>query len=81
METTKICPKCGKTYRGHPAISRVDNETPICPECGTREALEGLGIPPKEIENIIHTISKVEEELEDIDNLEDQSEIVLELEL
>ena len=29
METTKICPKCGKTYRGHPAISRVDNETPI----------------------------------------------------
>ena len=42
METTKICPKCGKTYRGHPAISRVDNETAICPECGTREALEEL---------------------------------------
>ena len=61
METTKICPKCGKTYRGHPAISRVDNETPICPECGTREALEGLGIPPEEIENIIHTIQKVED--------------------
>ena len=58
METTKICPKCGKTYRGHPALSRVDNETPICPECGTREALEGLGIPPEEIENIIHTIQK-----------------------
>ena len=28
----RICPKCGKTYRGHPAISRVDNETPICCE-------------------------------------------------
>ena len=28
----RICPKCGKTYKGHPAISRVDNETPICRE-------------------------------------------------
>ena len=48
METreanVRICPKCGKTYKGHPAISRVDNETPICPTCGTREALESIGI-------------------------------------
>lgn len=65
METltneTKVCPKCGKTYRGHPAISRVDNKTPICSECGTREALEGLGINAEEIENIIQTIPKIEE--------------------
>lgn len=65
METTtnetKMCPKCGKTYRGHPAISRADNKTPICSECGTREALEGLGIGAEEIENIIKTIPKIEE--------------------
>lgn len=28
----------------HPAISRVDNVTAICPLCGTREALDSLGI-------------------------------------
>lgn len=65
METltneTKVCPKCGKTYRGHPAISRVDNKTPICSKCGTREALEGLGINAEEIEDIIKTIPKIEE--------------------
>ena len=65
METVtneiKVCPRCGKTYKGHPAISRADNETPICPTCGTREALEGLGIKSDEIENIIQTIPKIEE--------------------
>ena len=57
----KVCPRCGKTYKGHPAISRADNETPICPTCGTREALEGLGIKEDEIENIIKAIPKIEE--------------------
>ena len=28
------CPKCGKYYVGYPALSREDNETEICPECG-----------------------------------------------
>lgn len=37
----KICPKCHQYYNGYPAISREDNKTEICPECGTREALEG----------------------------------------
>lgn len=57
----KICPKCGKNYKAPPAISRVDNKTPICPMCGTREALEGLGIKSDEIERIIETIPKYEE--------------------
>ena len=34
------CPKCGKYYAGYPALSRVDNKTEICPECGVREAAE-----------------------------------------
>ena len=52
----RICPKCGKTYKGHPAISRVDNETPICPTCGTREALESIGISKEEQDRIIKVI-------------------------
>ena len=57
----KVCPKCGKTYRGHPAISRVDNVTAICPLCGTREALDSLGISDEEKEKIIATIPQVED--------------------
>ena len=35
----RICPKCGKNYSEHPAISREDNETEICPNCGLHEAI------------------------------------------
>ena len=38
----KICPRCGKPYHDVPALSRMDNETLICPDCGTREALESI---------------------------------------
>lgn len=43
---TRICPKCGRSYKGHPAISRKDNKTEICPDCGIREALEDAGLGP-----------------------------------
>lgn len=33
------CPKCHKEFTEYPAISREDNETEICPECGVREAM------------------------------------------
>ena len=36
------CPKCGKKFTEHPAISREDNETEICPECGIREAVQAF---------------------------------------
>lgn len=58
----KVCPKCGKTYCGHPAISRVDNTTAICPECGTREALESLGVSKEAQDKIISSIPKFDEE-------------------
>ncbi len=56
-ETTKttICPKCGKAYKGAPALSREDNTTLICPECGTRESLEGV-MPQEEIEKLIDAL-------------------------
>lgn len=36
----KKCPKCGKMFKGVGAISRRDNKTEICSECGTKEAFE-----------------------------------------
>lgn len=58
----KKCPKCGKRYKAPSAISRVDNKTQICPTCGTREALKSIGIKDDEIDRIIETIPKIEEE-------------------
>ncbi len=53
-----ICPKCGCSYTERPAISRVDNQTVICPDCGTREALESIGISAEEQEKIISIIHR-----------------------
>ena len=58
----RICPRCGKSYEGNPVISRADNITPICPDCGTREALESIGVGPEEqnkILKIIHKYTKI----------------------
>lgn len=57
---TGICARCGQTYLGHPALSRVDNE-PICPDCGTREALESIGIGRQEQDEILDTIHRSQE--------------------
>lgn len=53
-----ICPRCGNAYHGAPALSRADNETLICPDCGTREALESIGVDVKEQEEILATIHR-----------------------
>ena len=53
-----VCPKCGNTYTGRPALSRKDNETLICPDCGTREALQSIGVDAEEQEQIIETIHR-----------------------
>ena len=37
---TYICGICGQTFGGFPAISRKDNITEICPNCGRLEAVE-----------------------------------------
>ena len=38
-----VCPLCGRTYHGAPALSREDNETLICPDCGTRSEERRVG--------------------------------------
>ena len=53
-----ICPRCGKAYYGRPALSRTDNKTLICPDCGTREALESIGVDTAEQDKILETIHR-----------------------
>lgn len=52
----KKCPYCGKIYTAPSALSRADGVTAICPDCGTREALESIGIGTDEQEKILNTI-------------------------
>ena len=61
---TRTCPICGKEYTEHPALSRTDGKTLICPDCGTREALESIGVSKEEqdkILGIIHGIGRSED--------------------
>lgn len=52
----KICPNCGQAYTARPALSRKDNKTLICPDCGIREVLSDLGIDFEEQEKILEAI-------------------------
>lgn len=38
FEVYPVCPICGEDYADHPAISRKDNKSEICPNCGIGEA-------------------------------------------
>ena len=39
-ERKKKCPRCGAVITFYPAISRKDNKTEICSDCGVIEAIE-----------------------------------------
>ncbi len=53
----RVCPLCGKSYGEPPAISRTDNETPICPDCGTRQALSSIGV--SEEDSCVSAVRKI----------------------
>ena len=53
-----VCPLCSRVYHGAPALSREDNKTLICPDCGTRQALQSIGVDTAEQEQIIETIHR-----------------------
>lgn len=79
-ETTELnkngrkCPRCGNIMLGYPAISRFDNVTEICSDCGTEESLEnmmgGYITNPNTKERVSLKDLKVMKALED-DELED----------
>lgn len=54
METKKLCPSCLHELGEYPALSRRDNETEVCSDCGTWEAMyqfqNGKKLPPFKIE-------------------------------
>ena len=52
------CPICGCRYTERPALSRLDNSTLICPDCGTREALESIDVNKEEQEEILAIIHR-----------------------
>ena len=58
----RVCPLCGKTYAEPPALSRTDNETLICPDCGVRQALDSIGISAEEQEKILSIIHQTRTE-------------------
>ena len=55
---TAVCPICGATYTDAPALSRIDNTTLICPDCGTRQALASIGVDASEQEEILAIIHR-----------------------
>ena len=58
VDEKRTCPLCGEKYHGVPALSRDDNRTMICPNCGTRQSLESIGIAAEEIEKILSIIHR-----------------------
>lgn len=45
------CPKCGRRFERLLAVSRMDNKTMICDDCGIMEALDSVPhgiLTPKE---------------------------------
>ena len=54
--TVRTCPLCGAQYGEVPALSRKYPNTHICPDCGTREALESIGVSTAEQEKILAII-------------------------
>ena len=58
---TRTCPICGETYDTVPAVSRTDNVTLICPDCGIRQNLAmTFGLDTKTQEHILSLIHQYE---------------------
>ena len=53
------CPVCGKCYNEHPAISRKDNRTEICPQCGIREALSACDMSHDKAKEILEDVNEL----------------------
>ena len=57
-EILPVCPVCHKSYSLHPALSRADGETMICPDCGLREAMDAVGFKKEFQDEVIAETKK-----------------------
>ena len=57
MAQPAVCPR-GRTYTARPSVSRTDGKTLICPDCGTREALDSIGVNIEEQDKILDVIHR-----------------------
>ena len=55
---TQICPRCGRTYTGYPAVSR-HGLGDICSRCGHVEAFEAMGMDAEKVEQLGSVIKKI----------------------
>jgi len=51
-----VCPICGEAYDNPPALSRADNKTRICPDCGLREAMRAVGMSDEKQTEVLETV-------------------------
>lgn len=51
MNETKYCPRCENELGEFPALSRVDNKSEVCSDCGLAEALEDFANRDIEIDS------------------------------
>ena len=57
-DVIRVCPICGHSYADVPALSRRDNKTLICPDCGIREALEEFGVSDSLAQDHVISLAK-----------------------
>lgn len=72
------CPMCGKIYTDYPALSRKDNKTEICPDCGQQEAIDAMNTATTDeikfnFKNGVYT----REDCIDIDTIKDCTGMIL----
>lgn len=53
---SRICPVCGNTYTDHPALSRKDGKTMVCPDCGLKESMIAAGFSSEDINKTMSAI-------------------------
>ena len=54
-----ICPECQKEYDQLLALSRKDNKTMICDECGIMEALNDAGFSERIVKETVDQIRRL----------------------